>query len=208
MQIKTITVGYMGVNCYLLVDETEKVGAIIDPGCADEELVRTITEEFSGVNFSSIFLTHGHFDHIDGVKAIQELTGAKVLIHSGDGEMLGDNRKNLADIFGCPCTNCTYDRLLGAEEISLGGQKIQVLPTPGHSPGSVCYLWEGVMFSGDTLFANSIGRTDMPGASVQEMIESLRRLKNLPQDYIVYPGHGEATTLAREKAHNPWLAQV
>ena len=210
MQIKTIPVGYMGVNCYLLVDEPQKKGVIFDPGTATEELCRVISEEFAAIEWVGILLTHGHFDHIDGVQAIHELTGAPVMIHRGDGDMLGDNRKNLADIFGCSCAPCKWDRLLTEETLEVGGLRLRVLSTPGHSPGSVCYLLEeaGVMFSGDTLFENSIGRTDMPGASVRDMVQTLRMLKEMPENYRVLPGHGDATTLQREREQNPWLAQV
>lgn len=210
MRIETISVGYMGVNCYLLMDEDNKKGVILDPGTATEELRRAVTETFSGIEWVGILLTHGHFDHIDGVQTMHELTGAPVMIHKGDGGMLGDNRKNLAEIFGCTCNFCQWDRLLEEETLEIGDLRLRVLSTPGHSPGSVCYLLEneGVMFSGDTLFENSIGRTDMPGASVQEMVQTLRMLKAWPGDYRVLPGHGDATTLQREREQNPWLARV
>lgn len=198
-------VGAMGANCYLFACEETKKGVVVDPGGDGRVIYRWILEDSIQVEY--ILLTHGHLDHIGAVDELRELLGAKVLIHAGDAQMLTDGRKNLSAYFGPSLSFQAADGFLAdGQVLSVGNQTLTVLATPGHSPGSVCLLTsEGVM-SGDTLFAGSIGRTDFPGGSLEQLLKGVEtKLLVLPDDTRVFPGHGEATTIGYEKKHNPFL---
>ena len=184
-------------NSYLLLDDASKQFAVVDPSVAP-----IVAEEFfaKGYVLQYVFLTHGHFDHIlflDEWRA----KGAKVCLHIGDAEFLGDPAQSLfLQFFARDTRYADADILLhDGDVIRLGEVEITVLSTPGHTQGSVCYLFDDVMISGDTLFYGSIGRTDLPGSSVQDMQETIERLRAIQTDYTVYPGHGRKTTLMREK---------
>ena len=193
MTVTSLPVGSIGTNCYLLYDETTKDAAVIDPSDNAKPVAARIKE--LGLNVRAILLTHGHFDHCGDVKRIRKLTGAQVFVHPADRDLpLPLNRGLVAD-----------RDLADGDLLDLAGTRLRVLHTPGHTPGSVCFLCGDLLFSGDTLFAGSCGRTDLPGGSPADMIRSLRRLAELAGDYTVYPGHGEETTLAAERETNPFL---
>lgn len=154
-------------------------------------------------------MTHGHFDHILGVCGLKEFTGAKVLIHKLDGDCLLDENKSLCS-WECPGKQkkMSVDILLSDnDKISIGDAVLRVMHTPGHTKGGVCYIDEKdkLIFSGDTLFCLSAGRTDFPGGSTKELFESLKRLRDLPGDYTVCPGHNKATTLDFERKNNRYM---
>ena len=196
MTVTSLTAGSIGTNCYLLYDEAARDAAVIDPGDDAEPVAARIGE--LGLNVRGILLTHGHFDHCGDVKRIRKLTGAQVFVHPADRDLPIMLRRGLE-----------ADRdLADGDVLDLAGTRLRVLHTPGHTPGSVCFLCGDLLFSGDTLFAGSCGRTDLPGGSWPEMLASLRRLAELEGDYKVYPGHGEETTLEQERRFNPYMAQA
>ncbi|WP_088186325.1 MBL fold metallo-hydrolase [Desulfosporosinus sp. FKA] len=199
-------VGLMGANCYLFACMESKKAVLIDPGADGKMIHRWVTDK--GLHIDYILLTHGHVDHIGAVDELRDLLGdVQVGIHSGDAEMLTDGRKNLSSYFGPGIVLKSADFLLeDGQEILVGKERLKVLHTPGHSPGGVC-LWssEG-LFSGDTLFAGSIGRTDFPGGSMELLIRGIKeKLFTLPDNTRVLPGHGEETSIGEEKRDNPYL---
>lgn len=205
MKLIPLVTGMLAVNTYLIAGEDSDTCAVIDPGDA-VPVLDALNE--NGLACTHILLTHGHFDHIGGVKELREETGAMVCIHSGDAEMLSSNRKNLSVLTGGLLEPFEADRLLAdGDTIETGGLTLAVLHTPGHSPGGVCYVVEGgnTIFCGDTVFFEGAGRTDFPGASQSELYRSIAdKLFALPlDDAVLYPGHDEPTTLAHERAHNP-----
>ncbi len=200
MTIHALTLGDYQVNCYIVAEADRCV--IIDPGYEPEKILAEIDR--LKLTADAILLTHGHFDHVGGAKALAEATGCALWMHDGDrcpaGGPMTDflyplAKETLPDM--CFCRD--------GDRICAGGLCFGVMATPGHTAGSVCYLCEDAMFSGDTLFAGSIGRTDLPGASESAMAQSLLRLKALDTDLRVFPGHGRGTTLDREKLQNPYL---
>ena len=154
----------------------------------------------------AILLTHGHFDHVGAVEELVRATGCRLWMSQSDWSQV----PNPTNSFFYPLANCDFTEVSFCEDqevISAGGLEFTVFATPGHTCGSVCFRCEDVLFSGDTLFAGSCGRTDLPGGDWNVIRESLARLKELRGDYTVYPGHGESTTLAQERMYNPYMAQ-
>lgn len=204
MRIISVATGEILENSYIVFDEGTKQGVVVDPGDDAERIMTQIDK--NGVAITHILLTHGHWDHIGAVDTLRERYGAKVAIHEADAEMLTSERKNLSFLRGIPLTLGSADVLFKDKDaLDVGNMHITVMHTPGHSPGSVCYVVDNAMLSGDTLFEGSIGRTDLPGGSMEQMRASLERLKAIEEDCEVYPGHGGATTLAEEKAMNPYM---
>lgn len=210
MQIIPLVVGPVLTNCYIVICEGSREAIVIDPGFdeSDEEMVLGRVRELK-VAVKYIINTHGHADHISGNSKVKMETGAKIAIHAYDADMLLDPRKNLSMLIGSNIVSPPPDIVLqDGDEILFGDLKIKVLHTPGHSPGSISlYLEEkGVIFTGDTLFAGSIGRTDIPGASYRKLISSIReKLLKLPDETRVYPGHGPETTIGIERRENVFL---
>ncbi len=205
MIIKTIVVGPLDVNCYIFGCEDTKVAAIIDPGDNADEIIKAIDKE--GLRPEFIINTHAHFDHIGGVKAIQEHFKIDFLLHKEDLFLI-DNASEQATAFGLsPIPKPDVNKFVNnGDKISLGDKVINVIHTPGHSPGCVCYHVDNSVFVGDTMFAGSIGRTDLPGGSYETLINSIKeRLFPLGDSTIVYPGHGPSTTIESEREHNPFL---
>ena len=201
MDIKTLQVGPIGTNCYLLCDETEKLCAVIDPG-GDAVRVAAAVED-SGCAPCAILLTHGHYDHTGAVAELSaRWPGVPVYLNRRD---VYEGDAYLQQLF--PPVPCAKDYGEG-DTIRVGCLAVKVLATPGHSEGSVTLRCGDVLFCGDTLFAGSCGRTDFPGGSVKKMMESLKRLGGLEGDLVVCPGHMEDSTLERERSWNPYLRQA
>jgi glyoxylase-like metal-dependent hydrolase (beta-lactamase superfamily II) len=197
--IKRLAVGQLSANCYVVGTAGE--GMVIDPGGNAEEIRRAIDE--SGLEINVIVLTHGHSDHIAALRDIQDKTGAEVAIHSEDSDFLETSSQ-----FGISYrTPHPPDRLLGEGDIiDIGDLKFKVIHTPGHTPGGICLLAGNKVFTGDTLFRRGIGTTLMPGSSRSQLIESIQtRLMALPDETIVYPGHGRETTIGAERRDNPYV---
>ena len=194
LKIHNLTLGAYQTNCYIIHEAASKTCCIIDPGYTPEAVLEYVGK--LGLTVEAVLLTHGHFDHVGGVKTIAADTDCAVYICEKDLSMP-------AMMTAGPLYHTNnYGE---GSELQLAGLSIRVLHTPGHTPGSVCLLTEGAMFSGDTLFSGSCGRTDLPGGDWATIVGSLRRLASLEQDYRVYPGHGESTTLAWEKKYNPYM---
>ena len=205
MIIKNIVVGPLEVNCYILGYEEAKEAAIIDPGDNADEIIKIIESEELKPKY--IINTHAHFDHIGGVKEIQDYFKIDFILHKEDLFLI-ENASEQATAFGLkPISKPEVNRYVNNDEkISLGNKSITVIHTPGHSPGCVCYYVDNNVFVGDTLFAGSIGRTDLPGGSYETLISSVKeKLFPLGDSTIVYPGHGPSTTIQSEKEHNPFL---
>jgi len=207
-RIVALTNGPFAENCYLVADPQTREAVAVDPGEeADLFLARLRTE---GWTLRAIWLTHAHLDHVAGIAAVCTATGAPVWLHPGD-RPLYDHAPSQAMAFGLRLDPLPPpDREFAAgEPARVGGLSFDVLHTPGHSPGSVSLAGHGVVFVGDVLFAGSIGRTDLPGGDAGTLLASIRdTLYALPDDTVVYAGHGPATTIGAEKAHNPFVRLV
>lgn len=206
MFIKKLTVGPLESNCYLVADEETREGIIIDPGEEGERILKIVTRE--GVVPRYLVNTHGHIDHIGANGYLKgKIEGLKLGIHAADTRMLINARESLSNFAGGELASPPADFLLQeGDEITLGKKSLKVIHTPGHTPGGICLLGEGKIFTGDTLFAGSVGRTDLPGGSMELLTKSLRKkLMVLPEETIIYPGHGESSTIGREKISNPFI---
>jgi len=192
---------------YVLINEETKTAAVIDPDLNQAQIMKCVEE--SGASIQTILATHGHFDHIGSVKNLAEATGAKIAIHTLDASMLTKSADNLSLYFGQPEEQRAADVLLkDGDQVQVGSQELLVLHTPGHSPGSVCFLWNNLVFSGDTLFFQSMGNPSFPGGDVAQLKKSItEKLMVLPEHFRVLPGHGKQTTIGHEKAHNPFLGR-
>ena len=204
MKIDSIMVGPIMTNCYLLSDETAGVCALIDPGDEAPRVLDMVAR--SGCQLQYILLTHGHFDHTTAVRPILEQY-PDLPVYINDKDVVDGRVGDMELVFSrLPEHNQRYYH--DGDTLTLGSLTVTVLETPGHSKGSVCLVVEDVIFSGDTLFRCSCGRTDFPGGSMEKMMASLRRLGQLEGDLRVLPGHMEASTLDRERRWNPYLFQA
>ena len=199
MQIKRLQVGPIGTNCYLLKDEGTKQGAIIDPGDEADRILRAAQEMEMDVQM--ILLTHGHYDHTTGVSGILKHHAVPVYIHRDEVSEAGGGGLQFR-----PIPQLHYYQ--EGDELPLGELAVRVLHTPGHSRGSVTLQVGEVLFTGDTLFRDSCGRTDFPGGSFPEILRSLKRLYDLPGEYQVCPGHEAVSTLSRERTRNPFMREA
>jgi glyoxylase-like metal-dependent hydrolase (beta-lactamase superfamily II) len=192
MEIIQMPVGDYQTNCFLVWQEGREDCILIDPGYLPEEILGVVRQQ--GKTVAAILLTHGHFDHVGGVKKIAKETGCAVYLR--------EEENNLPPFM---TAGALYSTDSYAETITVAGLTFTVLHTPGHTPGSVCLICEDTIFAGDTLFAGSCGRTDFPGSNPGDMKKSLQKLYALPGDYRVFSGHGEDTTLQHEREHNPYM---
>ncbi|HNW33907.1 MAG TPA: MBL fold metallo-hydrolase [Candidatus Ozemobacteraceae bacterium] len=203
--IECFTLGPLDVNTYLAYDPETGDGIIIDPAENDPALLKRLEE--LAWKTARIFLTHGHADHIAGLEAVRSATGAAVFCSQEDAPMLGDARLNLSMFLDTAFTARPPDRIIRhGDEITLGRETGTVISLPGHTPGGVALAFRDVIFSGDALFAGSIGRSDFPGGNGAQLVSAIKdRLLPLG-DRLILPGHGPATRLAHEAAHNPFLS--
>ncbi len=194
LKIHTLPLGLYQTNCYIVHQDGDTHCIVIDPGYQPETILDCLDEQ--GLTLDAILLTHGHFDHVGAVRLLTAETDCRVFLCQDDLSMPPEMTA------GPLYYTDTYGE---GSQVEAAGISVSVLHTPGHTPGSVCLLAEGCMFSGDTLFAGSCGRTDLPGGDSSAMKASLHRLSQLTENYRVFPGHGESTSLAEEKRYNPYL---
>ena len=194
IKIHKLALGLYQTNAYIIHDADSKTCCVIDPGYEAPAILREV--DHLGLTVEAILLTHGHFDHVGAVRAIAADTDCQVFVSEKELSLpptMTDGPLYYTDLYPAEGT------------LSLAGMEIKILPTPGHTPGSVCLLIADAMFSGDTLFAGSMGRCDFPGSSIFDMRKSLKKLYQLAGDYRVFPGHAQATTLEHERKTNPYL---
>lgn len=206
MIFEGFSVGPMDSNCYILGCEKTLQAVVVDPGDEGRKILKRLEE--LKLKCTTIILTHGHVDHIGALKEVQSATGASVMIHTGDADMLTSPSRNLSAFMGGSIKLKEADRLLNdGDIIEVGTLKIKVMHTPGHTLGGICLEAEGRLITGDTLFAGSIGRSDFPGGNHNQLIASIKsRLLDYPPQTQVYPGHGPASTIGSEIKHNPFLS--
>ncbi len=206
MILKGLELGGIGANCYIIGCEETKEGAVIDPGGGASTILKMIEE--LGLNIKYIINTHGHVDHIGANAKVKEATGADILIHEKDAQMLTSSVANFSMLMGQRITSPAAAWLLkDGDRITIGTTiELEVIHTPGHTPGGICLKTGNILFSGDTLFNSSIGRTDFPGGSYKTLINAIKeRLMVLDDQVTVYPGHMQPTTIGWERSHNPFL---
>lgn len=205
MKLKIMAVGPLEENCYIVYDEASRDAFVVDPGDEAERIAGFIDKE--GIAFKFIINTHGHWDHVGAVAALKEKYGVPFYLHAADEEWL---REPLTSLFGeSTADNLTVDHHIeDGDTLAFAGSEIQVLHTPGHTKGG-CTLWlkdQDVAFTGDTLFKGTVGRTDFPGGSYDEILASVqKKLAVLPDSCTVFPGHGPKSDMAWERAHNPYM---
>ncbi|RKX28977.1 MAG: MBL fold metallo-hydrolase [Candidatus Zixiibacteriota bacterium] len=207
MKLQTLVVGLFEVNCFLYWDESTGDGVVIDPGDEGERIIEAV--ERAGFVPQAILLTHGHGDHIVAVGEIKEKFQIPIYIGAGEEKLLANPSANVSALIGHPIVAPPPDYLVTDEQmLTFGSFTLRVLSTPGHTPAGVCYLdeTEGRLFCGDTLFYGSIGRTDFPGSSHEQLINSIKtKILTLPDSIVCYPGHGPETTVGGERVNNPFL---
>lgn len=193
LKFHALALGNYQTNCYIVHEENAKTCVIIDPGYQAEDILQEL--QSLGLTLEAILLTHGHFDHVGAVKTLAAETNCRVYLH----------REELALPEMFTAGPLFYTDLYENNTLSLAGLDFRVMHTPGHTPGSVCLICEKHLFSGDTLFAGSCGRTDLPGGDWTAIRKSLLQLRELEGEFAVHPGHGESTTLALERQYNPYM---
>lgn len=208
IKVGRIVMGVCQTNCYFLYREGQQEVIVVDVPDKGRYLNETL--EKNGFRVAGIFLTHGHFDHIWGAEELKEAAGSQVLIHAHEAEkeILTDAHKNVSDQAGRPATLEADVYVKDGQEITVAGMTCKVIATPGHTAGGCCYYFEeeGFLLSGDTLFQESVGRTDFPTGSMSTLVRSIKeKLFVLPDETTVFPGHGDSTTIGEEKKYNPFL---
>lgn len=209
LKVETMVLGPIGTNCYLLVNEDTKEALIIDPASSADRIKEKMGE--NGWKPGAILLTHGHFDHIGAVDELKKEYQIPVYASKKEKELIADPSLNGSDMIRGNIVAHPDTWIDDQDVLALSGITIQVISTPGHTGGSVCYYLpeQGILFSGDTLFAESVGRTDMPTGSQRQLVDSLvKKLSHLPDDTSVYTGHGEDTTIGYEKKYNPYMGML
>ena len=206
MNFQTVIVGALETNCYLVWCRETKECAIVDPGADADQIFLEVSR--LGLKPTAILNTHGHLDHIGANKDMKEHYGAPLLIHSADSGMLAAVQQNeLRFLLGAKDSPPADGFLEDGQHLLLGHGSLRVLHTPGHSPGSVCFLSDSFLLSGDTLFFEGVGRTDLPGGSSRQLEESIRaKILTLADNLVVLPGHGPHTTIGQERSGNPFIS--
>jgi hydroxyacylglutathione hydrolase len=207
MKIDRLVVGQLQNNCYIVYDDKNLVGMVVDPGDEPDRILETVKEK--GLDIICIVCTHGHFDHIGAVGEVKEGTGGKIVLHRDDLDlylMAG----NQAALWGFGFDPQPKPDMLVSEgdELRVGDMKFTVLSTPGHSPGGICLFGEGLLLSGDTVFAGSVGRTDIFGGNMDDLKKSFRRIISLPPETAILPGHGDFSTVGKEKESNFFVNEL
>ena len=205
MIFKTIVVGELAVNCFIMACEETKKGIVVDPGDNLDGILDIITE--NDIDITEIVATHGHFDHIGRVTSLKEKTGAPFAIHPDDMFMV-EGLVEIASFLSIDTDPAPgVDRFINeGDTVTFGNETLNILHVPGHAPGNVAFTWPGHAIVGDTVFAGSIGRTDLEGSDPQVLLNSIRtKILTLPEDTILYPGHGPETSVGHEKRSNPFL---
>ncbi len=205
MLLETLVVGPLQVNCFIIACEVTRLALVVDPGDDAERVLAALAAQ--KLKVVSVVNTHGHFDHVGGNRRLVEATGAELLLHEADLPILRRARDHAAGYGLVSAGSSEPTRFLqDGELLAIGELKIQVITTPGHSPGGIALYAEGHLFAGDTLFADSVGRTDLPGSNHADLVKSIRtKLFTLPDATVVHPGHGPDTTIGHEKRHNPFV---
>jgi glyoxylase-like metal-dependent hydrolase (beta-lactamase superfamily II) len=204
--LERLVTGELGTNCWLVGDTDGGPALVLDPAGSPER----VTTSLGGRGVSAIVLTHGHFDHLGAVGELVSSSGAPLMVHALDAPCITDAAENGAAFFGFDLAAPAADTLLDeGDVVRAGALAFEVLHTPGHTPGGICLLGHGHLFSGDTLFSGSVGRTDLPGGDGRTLKRSLdEKLAQLPDETVVHPGHGPDTTIARERAVNPFFPRA
>ncbi|MCH5273071.1 MAG: MBL fold metallo-hydrolase [Lachnospiraceae bacterium] len=210
VKVYEIRVSLFVTNCYLVINEETKEGFLIDPGDYEEKILEVLKEK--EVKLTAVYLTHGHLDHMMAAERIRKEYGVPVYCHTAELAVLADPVQNLTDRF--LRHSYVFDKaepLSDGAEFLAAGIRVRLLHTPGHTPGGCCYYLpeEGILFAGDTLFHRSVGNTEFPGGSMSVLAESIRKkLYVLPEETVVYAGHGEETDIGSEKRENPYVPAV
>jgi len=205
MRVRRLTLGPLDTNCWLVDDGAGGPVLVIDPA----EEADAILAALDGADVAAVVLTHGHFDHLAAARAVIDATAAPLLVHETDAPHITTPHGTGGALFGFDASAPEADRLLAEDDIvEAGGVRLRVLHTPGHTPGCICLEGDGHLFSGDTLFAGSVGRTDFPGGDMTAMRRSIGRLASLADEIRVHPGHGPETTIGRERRVNPFFPRA
>jgi glyoxylase-like metal-dependent hydrolase (beta-lactamase superfamily II) len=205
MVIRTVTIGPLETNCYIVIDEATNKAIVIDPGDEPDRIMETA----EGAKILYIVLTHAHFDHVGAVADLKNITGAKVIIHAEELEMY-ETARDQAAFWGYQMEPLPPPDILFKEgdELSFGNVGFVVIHTPGHTPGSICLYSNGVVITGDTLFRGSVGRTDFPGGDINQLRASFRKLMGLPDETAVLAGHGPPSTIGVERVENLFSMEI
>lgn len=206
MRMCRLVVGSLATNCYIVSNENTKEAVIIDPGAQAERIMNAVKEKQFQVK--AILLTHGHIDHIQAVNELKEAYGVDVYVGEEEADVVKDTQKNLSMMFGMPYVTKGDCLVKEGDILSLAGFTIKVLFTPGHTKGGVCYYFEpeGALFSGDTIFQGSVGRSDFPTGSARTLSDSIKeKIFTLPDDIQIFPGHGDSTVVSYERQYNMFV---
>ena len=206
LKIGRMMLGVCQTNCYFVYREGSSKVIFIDPADYGEQIFKAMKD--NGFEVAAILLTHGHFDHIWGCSKLRQLTSAPVYAYEGEEDVLLSSDLNVSAGAGRACTVKANTLLKDGEEVTIEGMTFKLIATPGHTQGSCCYYFEeaNMLISGDTLFEESVGRTDLPTGSMSTLVRSVKdKLFELPDDVVVYPGHGDSTTIGHEKKYNPFI---